>query len=357
MDTADIEIFLTLAEELHFGRTAERLHLAQPRVTRVIAALEGRAGGNLFDRTSRRSGLPRSAHGCETGCSPPTPSSSRHSTTRGTRPGHGRRTADRRYPYYPGGGADPPGVGVRGRPPRLPRRPVRGRLQPPVRGAAQAAGRVLVNWLALDEPDLTAGPAIDYRERVLAVGASHPFAKRRTVELRNSPTTRTLGFTHHSRPRWSTRSSRRGRRSAGRSAASKPAASTRCGPRSRGATRPPDAGQRRAFPPRRHRPGPHRGPAAAAARADLVHRPRERPDPSPGRHRPPAPLRGISPVGRSGQAADPDVITVPDPTDSSRPIPARSTPAHPGESEAGITKDPRNGYTRQTSNGRQATPA
>ena len=54
MDTADIEIFLTLAEELHFGRTAERLHLAQSRVTRVIAALEGQAGGKLFDRTSRR---------------------------------------------------------------------------------------------------------------------------------------------------------------------------------------------------------------------------------------------------------------------------------------------------------------
>jgi DNA-binding MarR family transcriptional regulator len=54
VDTADIEIFLTLAEELHFGRTAERLHLTQPRVTRVIAALEGHAGGKLFERTSRK---------------------------------------------------------------------------------------------------------------------------------------------------------------------------------------------------------------------------------------------------------------------------------------------------------------
>ena len=35
MDTAEIEVFLVLAEELHFGRTAERLRLPQPRVSRT----------------------------------------------------------------------------------------------------------------------------------------------------------------------------------------------------------------------------------------------------------------------------------------------------------------------------------
>jgi hypothetical protein len=33
MELRDIEIFLTLAEELHFGRTAERLHVSQARVS------------------------------------------------------------------------------------------------------------------------------------------------------------------------------------------------------------------------------------------------------------------------------------------------------------------------------------
>jgi len=37
MDTAEIEVFLALAEELHFGRTAERLRLPQPRVSRLVA--------------------------------------------------------------------------------------------------------------------------------------------------------------------------------------------------------------------------------------------------------------------------------------------------------------------------------
>ena len=54
MDTAEIEVFLVLAEELHFGRTAELLHMPQPRVSRLVSALERRIGGALFERTSRR---------------------------------------------------------------------------------------------------------------------------------------------------------------------------------------------------------------------------------------------------------------------------------------------------------------
>jgi DNA-binding transcriptional LysR family regulator len=54
MDTAEVEVFLVLAEELHFGRTADRLHLPQPRVSRLVASLERRVGGTLFEQTSRR---------------------------------------------------------------------------------------------------------------------------------------------------------------------------------------------------------------------------------------------------------------------------------------------------------------
>jgi DNA-binding transcriptional LysR family regulator len=45
--------FLVLADELHFGRAAQRLGLSQPRVSRLISALEREAGA-LFDRTTRR---------------------------------------------------------------------------------------------------------------------------------------------------------------------------------------------------------------------------------------------------------------------------------------------------------------
>jgi DNA-binding transcriptional LysR family regulator len=54
VERRDLEIFLTLAEELHFGRTAERLHVSTARVSQTIRKLERRIGAVLFERTSRR---------------------------------------------------------------------------------------------------------------------------------------------------------------------------------------------------------------------------------------------------------------------------------------------------------------
>ncbi|NUS44788.1 MAG: LysR family transcriptional regulator, partial [Mycobacteriaceae bacterium] len=50
----DIEILLTLAEELHFGRTARRLHLSQARISQSIKTQERRFGAALVDRSSYR---------------------------------------------------------------------------------------------------------------------------------------------------------------------------------------------------------------------------------------------------------------------------------------------------------------
>lgn len=49
----EIEAFLAVAEELHFGRAAERLRLSTSRVSNLVRAVERRAGVPLFHRTSR----------------------------------------------------------------------------------------------------------------------------------------------------------------------------------------------------------------------------------------------------------------------------------------------------------------
>lgn len=54
VELREIRVFLTLCEELHFGRTAERLHLTSSRVSQIIRELEAKLGGSLVSRTSRR---------------------------------------------------------------------------------------------------------------------------------------------------------------------------------------------------------------------------------------------------------------------------------------------------------------
>lgn len=184
MELRDIEIFLTLAEELHFGRTATRLHVSQARVSQVIAQLEMQIGGSLFDRSNRRDVRL-------------TPVGTRlrddlipvHAALQGSldRAKLSARGIDARLRV----GLMPYNVPVlhgywdafAQRHPRYELQVRHASFTDPFGSLRRGEIDILVTWLPVDEADLTVGPTLFTDSRVLAVSVDHELAGRSSVPV------------------------------------------------------------------------------------------------------------------------------------------------------------------------------
>src|SRR2546423_15662982 len=57
MELRHVRVFMVLAQELHVGRAAARLRIAQSAVSQTLKKLEGEVGATLLTRTKRRVNL------------------------------------------------------------------------------------------------------------------------------------------------------------------------------------------------------------------------------------------------------------------------------------------------------------
>ncbi|MFJ6799083.1 LysR family transcriptional regulator [Streptomyces sp. NPDC091268] len=184
VERLELEAFLTLAEELHFGRTAERLHVTTARISQTIKKLERHIGTPLFDRSSRHVELTEAGRRLHDDLRPAY-DQIEAGLQRAANAARGEREVlrvgflgaaagqlmvgaarlfDRRHP------------GWRALPREL-------QIVDSLRRLRAGDVDLLIVSLPHDEPDMVTGPVLFSEGRVLGVSCRHPLARRDSVSL------------------------------------------------------------------------------------------------------------------------------------------------------------------------------
>lgn len=184
VELRELRIFLALADELHFGRTAERLGISQPGVSEAVRVLEARLAVRLFDRTSRRVSLTSAGEQLRRTLAPAVLALERTLADASDWSGEVRGLLRVGFVLTTEGPALSRLIAAF----HTRHRGCEVRLQEvetfdAYRGLRRGDIDVLCNWSAVDEPDLTAGTVFAHYERALAVARSHRLAGRSSVSV------------------------------------------------------------------------------------------------------------------------------------------------------------------------------
>lgn len=184
IELRELRIFLILADELHFGRTAVRLGLTQSTVSQSLRALERKLGAELIHRTSRRVTLTVLGEGLLEELRP----AYAQLTDVLERTRSANRGLDgvlRLGIYFVAGGPQLRAIVAAfeqryaGCHVQVSDLPMTDPLEPLRRGDVE----VIAMRLPLEQPDLVVGPILTREPRVLALAADHPLAGRERVSI------------------------------------------------------------------------------------------------------------------------------------------------------------------------------
>ncbi|MFF7342076.1 LysR family transcriptional regulator [Streptomyces sp. NPDC008163] len=184
MELREIEIFLVLAEELHFGRTAERMRVTPARISQTIKKQERAIGAELFKRTSRSVQLTPTGlilrDGLAAGYQ-----QIQEALAAAAAAGRGiTGELDVAYSAAWCGTLVVAATDVfRTRHPNCLVRIHESPLLDPVGPLRNGKHDIQLVELPIDEPDIVNGPVLFSEPRALVVPRSHPFARRDTVSL------------------------------------------------------------------------------------------------------------------------------------------------------------------------------
>ena len=181
----EVRVFLTLAEELHFGRTAERLQLTPSRISQSLRALEHKLGAQLVHRTTRRVQLTPFGERFLADLQPA------YERLAGVleRANAAARSLEGtlRLGLLSGPAGGPHLVEIIGAFEALHAEckveVVQVSWDDPLGPLRANGGELMATWIPLKQPDLVVGPILTRQPRVLAVARDHPLAERDAVDV------------------------------------------------------------------------------------------------------------------------------------------------------------------------------